>query len=73
MLYVPNAEFEYYYLNPALCNAMFRKRLEFYLPLFQDLFDESLEKFRALDFTTDQFRPFFNAYKRKMEAFNEFF
>jgi hypothetical protein len=70
LLYVPNAEFEYYYLNPALCNDLFRKRLDFYLPLFKELFDESLEKFNDLDYTTDQFRPFFEAYKKKMTVFN---
>jgi hypothetical protein len=73
LLYVPNAEFEYYYLNPALCNNHFRKRLDFYLPLLSELFEESLEKLEALDYTTEQFRPLFKAYKKEIETFNELY
>jgi hypothetical protein len=73
LLYVPNSEFEYYQLNPALCNDLFRKRLDFYLPLLHQLFDESIEHFNDLNFTTEQFRPFFEVYQKKMTVFNGLF
>ncbi|WP_462265877.1 NACHT domain-containing protein [Mucilaginibacter sp.] len=70
LLYVPNGEFEYYRLNPALCNAKFRQRISFYADHLDELSNEGkiiLESFETAD---ERFRPAFAAYRN---AYAEFY
>ncbi|MFC5284361.1 hypothetical protein [Pedobacter alpinus] len=71
LLYVPNDEFEYYYVNPILCNEKFvEQRINYYLRKLDDLYEDVQVKLKNLNYTNDQWRPLFNEYIERYTEFN---
>ena len=71
LLYVPNEEFEYWYLNPILCNEEFRERIKYYPEKLNELYNESLEKIDTLNYTNKKWRLLFAEYKKRYTEANE--
>lgn len=72
LLYVANAEFEYWSVNPILCNEKFREeRIKYYPKMLRELYQSGLEKIDSLNYTNDEWRLFFEEYKRGYTEFNE--
>src|SRR6185312_4499583 len=71
LLYVPNEEFEHWYLNPILCNEGFRERIKYYPGKLNELYNESLEKIDTLNYTNKEWRLLFAEYKKRYTEANE--
>lgn len=72
-LYVPNEEFEYYRLNPALCNSRFRQRIDFYGEHLEGISIEGQEILRSFENVEADLRPAFDKYRSSFEKFYELY
>lgn len=71
ILYVPNEEFEYWYVNPLLCNSKFvEHRIEYYPRKLEELYLDAKEKLKTLNYTNDVWRPLFNEHIKRYYEFN---
>ncbi|QJD97689.1 hypothetical protein HH214_18330 [Mucilaginibacter robiniae] len=71
LLYVPNGEFEYYYVNPILCNDKFvEQRIAYYPRKLEELLGDAKEKLESLHYTTDLWRPLLREYIDRYTKFN---
>ncbi|MCX2429624.1 ATP-binding protein [Pedobacter sp. GR22-10] len=73
LLYIPDEEFEYWYLNPVLCNDGFRHRISAYPRQIQKLFYKQLQKFKSLEYTAKEFRSVMDIYRFEMSGFNDLY
>jgi len=74
ILYVPNEQFEVYYVNPILCNEKFiEQRIAYYPRKLKELWEEGKDKLKRLEYTTELWRPIFNQYIECYSTFNDGF
>lgn len=72
ILYVPNEEFEYWYINPILCNSKFvEQRIKYYPKKLEELYIDAKNKLNSLNYTNDLWRPLFNEHIKRYSEFNQ--
>lgn len=73
LLYVRNEEFEYWYVNPILCNDKFlEERIAYYPKKLKELCEKAFQKKQSFNYTLDsEWQTLFEEYKKGYAAFNE--
>ncbi|SEO12119.1 hypothetical protein SAMN05216436_1355 [bacterium A37T11] len=70
-LYTANEEFEYFYVNPLLCNEKFiSHRIAYYPRKLSGLLEVGKKKLEKLRYANGTWRPVFNKYIEKYGEFN---
>lgn len=72
-LYIPNGEFEYWYLNPLLCNSGFKDRIKEYLDVLTHTYEQSIIELDEMKITNKAFQTAFSTYRGRIARFNEIF
>lgn len=68
-LYVPNEEFEYWYLNPVLCNDGFRDRISMYPKLLQNNFHKYKQPEKI--YSSTEWKSVADAYRQTAKEISE--
>ena len=73
LLYVRNEEFEYWDVNPILCNDKFlEERIAYYPKKLKELCEKAFQKKQSFNYNLDsEWRTLFEEYKKGYAAFNE--
>jgi hypothetical protein len=72
VLYVDNKEFEYWYVNPILCNEDFiKQRIAYYPKKLRELFDDAMGKLDDLNYCNKKWRLLFDQYIYKYTELNK--